>query len=303
MTVLVFALTCFGFSIVAGALGAFLGIGGGIIIVPVLTLLLGVDIHSAIGASIVAVVATSSGAAATYLREHLANLRVAMLLEVSTVCGALCGALLAGMLAGRWLYAIFGLVLLAAAGAMLRSSEARAGARVGNDRMADTLRLHGQFLDRASRPRPDLSAPGLLSPGLQTGNLVIRPEHLVQYRVSHTRTGFLMSYFAGAISGLLGVGGGIVKVPMMHLVMGMPLKAATATSNLMIGVTAAAGAAVYFARGDIQPFIAGPVACGVLIGSATGARLLRRADRRVVRGLFVIVLMATAVQMLIRSVR
>lgn len=273
LTPLAFTLVCFGVSVLAGAIGSLLGLGGGLIVVPALTILLKVPIHYAIGASIVSVIATSSGAAASYVREHLANLRLAMLLEVATVLGALLGAFLAGVVDPRWLYVVFGALMACTAIAMFLQKERPAAAALPPDPLADALRLHSAYHDAAL-------------------------GRAVEYRVARTRLGLAMSALAGTLSGLLGVGGGVIKVPTMTLGMGVPLKAATATSNLMIGVTAAASAGVYFVRGEIDPFIAGPVAAGVLVGAVGGSRLLGRLRNIWIRAGFVVVLLVVAAQML-----
>jgi uncharacterized membrane protein YfcA len=278
MTPLTFTLITFAISIVAGLLGSLLGLGGGIIVVPALTLLLKIDIHHAIGASIVSVIATSSGAAAAYVRERMANMRVGMLLETSTATGALGGAYLAGILPGRWLFLIFGLLMGYTALSMLRKKKANGHLEEPPDALAHRLNMHGEYYDESMK---------------QT----------VAYRVGRTRLGLAISALAGVLSGLLGIGGGTLKVPAMTLAMGMPIKAATATSNFMIGVTAAASAAVYFMRGDINPFIAAPVAAGVLIGATTGSRILGRLENRKIRIAFVIVLLITSAQMLTKGVR
>ena len=266
-------------SIGAGMLGSLLGLGGGIIVVPALTLLLGIDIRYAIGASVVSVIATSSGAAAAYVRQHLTNLRVAMYLELGTTTGALTGAFLAGRLAVRWLFVIFGVMMGYSALAMLRRRQEHLTTAAGaSDAWADRLRLHGEYFDPAT--------------GRQ-----------VAYRVTRTRTGLALMYVAGVVSGLLGIGSGALKVPAMDLAMRLPIKVSTATSNFMIGVTAAASAGVYFARGDIDPFVAAPVAIGVLLGATLGSRLLGRLQNRSIRVLFVVVLLVVSAQMLWKGVR
>jgi uncharacterized membrane protein YfcA len=264
-------------SLAAGTLGSLLGLGGGIIVVPGLTLLLGIDIRFAIGASIVSVIATSSGAAAAYVRDRLTNLRVAMFLELGTTCGALCGAFLAGVVSGRVLHVVFGLVLASSALAMFRKRDGEAGA-VPADPLADRLGLHGSYYDHAEGRK-------------------------ICYRVTAAKRGLAMMFGAGTVSGLLGIGSGALKVPAMDLAMRLPMKVSTATSNFMIGVTAAASAGVYFARGDINPFIAAPVAAGVLIGSTAGARLLGRLRSSRIRSLFVVVLVVVAAQMLWKGIR
>ena len=267
----------FSLSVLAGVLGALVGVGGGIIVVPALTLLLDVDIRFAIGATLISVIATSSGAAVGFARGRLTNLRVAMFLETAATAGALTGAYVAGVVRARWLYVLFGVVMGFSALAMLRS---RAGSRartVPPDRLADRLRLHDSYVDGA-----------------------VHGE--VPYRVSGSRTGLALMYVAGTMSGLLGIGSGVLKVPAMDLAMRLPIKVSTGTSNFMIGVTAAASAGVYFARGQIDPFIAGPVGAGVLVGATLGAQLLRRLNSSVVRSVFVAVLLWVAAQMLLRGI-
>jgi uncharacterized membrane protein YfcA len=280
MTPLEFTLSAFGVSIVAGLLGSLLGLGGGIIVVPALTLLLKLDIRYAIGASIVSVIATSSGAAASYVKEHMTNLRVAMFLEVATASGALCGAYLAGILSGQWLFVIFGGVMGYTAMTMLRKrgrAEGEHGAHeIAPDRIADRLRLHGHFFDQSV-------------------------NQTIHYRVSRTPLGLAVSYCAGIVSGLLGIGGGALKVPAMNVAMGVPIKVSTATSNFMIGVTAAASAGVYFMRGDIDPFVAAPVAAGVLIGARGGSKLMGRIKSSAIRRAFVIIIIWISVEMLLKG--
>jgi len=272
MSPLEFVLTLLGISLGAGFFGSLVGLGGGIIIVPTLTLLYGIDIRYAIGASIISVIATSSGAAAAYVKERLANLRVAMLLEMGTTTGAISGAFLAGILVDRWLFLIFGLVLGYSALAMLRQVQDR-DQPVPPDSWADRLRLHDSYFDQNEKRE-------------------------ISYRVTHTRLGLFLMYLAGMVSGLLGIGSGALKVPAMDLAMRIPLKVSTATSNFMIGVTAAASAGVYFARGDVDPFIAAPVAIGVVIGATVGSLVLGKTNSRVLRIVFVLLLLAISVQML-----
>ena len=276
MTPLVLTIIIFMISTLAGVFGALLGLGGGLIVVPALTLLLHIDIRYAIGASIVSVIATSSGAAAAYVRERMTNLRVAMVLEIATTIGALSGAFLAGHVNGRWLYLTFAVVMGYSAIAMLRKRHAIEKENVPPDRWADLLTLHDSYYDES------------------TG------QH-ESYRVTRTALGFGLMYIAGIVSGLLGIGSGALKVPAMDLAMGLPIKVSTATSNFMIGVTAAASAGVYFARGDIDPFIAAPVAAGVLLGATIGSRLLGKLTSRLIRLVFVVVLMWVSGAMLIKG--
>ncbi|HEY7118446.1 MAG TPA: sulfite exporter TauE/SafE family protein [Tepidisphaeraceae bacterium] len=278
MTPLTFTLEAFGASIAAGVLGSLLGLGGGIIVIPALTLLFKIDIRYAIGASIVSVIATSSGAASAYVRERMTNLRVAMFLEIGTTLGALTGAYLAGRLDARWLYVIFGVIMGYSALSMFRRRHERVGEPVPPDAIARRLRLHGAYYD------PALGRE-------------------VEYEVTHSLVGLGLMYVAGVVSGLLGIGSGALKVPAMDLAMRMPIKASTATSNFMIGVTAAASAGVYLSRGDIDPFVAAPVAAGVLFGAVAGSHLLGRLHSRRIRVLFCIVLLWVSLQMLWKGVR
>lgn len=277
MSPIVFVLALGGISVAAGFLGSLVGLGGGIIVVPALTLLFGIDIRYAIGASIVSVIGTSSGAAAAYIRQGLTNLRVAMFLQLATTAGAVTGAFVSGFLRGRVLYLIFGLVLVPSALGMLRRMAVPAGP-VPPDRWADQLQLHGSYFDEA-RGRE------------------------VSYRVTNTTLGLVIMWLAGVFSGLLGLGSGTLKVSAMDMAMRMPIKISTATSNLMIGVTAAASAGVYFLRGDIDPIIAAPVALGVVTGSFVGSRVLGRTDSRVLRGVFLAVLVVVSAQMVWRAFR
>ncbi len=271
MSPLEFTITLMCIAIIAGFCGSLLGLGGGIVMVPVLTLLYDIDIRYAIGASIVSVIATSSGAASSYVRERITNLRVAMWLELGTTTGAITGAYLAGILHSRWLFVIFGTMMAFSALAMLRRLKEE-NLPVPPDLWADRLHLHGGYFDEALGRE-------------------------VAYRVTHTRLGLFLMYLAGIVSGLLGIGSGVLKVPAMDLAMRIPIKVSSATSNFMIGVTAAASAGVYFARGDIDPFIAAPVAMGVVIGATAGTRVLGKADSKKLRILFVIILLSISAQM------
>ncbi len=263
-------------SIIAGVLGALLGLGGGIIIIPMLTLALGVDIHYAIGASIVSVIATSSGAAAAYVRDRITNLRIGMLLEITTTTGAVSGAFIAGLISVKVLYIIFAVVLAYSAVSMFRKQHDERQPDVQAHPWARRLRLAGAYSDA-------------------------RQGRVVAYDVAGVPLALALMYVAGTVSGLLGIGGGILKVPAMDMAMKLPMKVSTATSNFMIGVTAAASAGVYFARGDIVPFVAGPVALGVLIGATLGTHLMIRLNNRSIRQVFVVVLIAVAVQMAARG--
>ena len=276
MSAIIFLIETFLVSIGAGILGALLGLGGGVILVPVLTLVLGIDIHYAIGASIVSVIATSSGAAAAYLRDGITNIRVGMFLEIATTTGAIVGALIAGYIGGTGLFIIFGIVLMYSAYAMFRRRDAELPTGVEMGPLANFLHLGSAYYDSAL-------------------------NRLVEYNVRGARYGLPLMFIAGAVSGLLGIGSGVLKVPAMDIAMKLPMKVSTATSNFMIGVTAAASAGVYFIRGDINPFIAAPVAMGVLIGAMVGTRLMLRTRSTQIRRVFIVVLVFVALQMLVKG--
>jgi len=276
VTPLLFVLVVFGVALVAGFAGSLLGLGGGLIVIPALTLLLHIDIRLAIGASIISVIATSSGAAAAYVREHLANIRVAMFLELGTTLGAITGAYLAGHVHPRWLYVLFGGMLGYSAAAMLRHKHLTARP-APTDRLSQFLRLSGTYHDEAL-------------------------GYAIDYPVHRPVLGLGLMYLAGTVSGLLGIGSGALKVPAMDLGMGLPMKVSSATSNLMIGVTAAASAGLYFARGQIDPFIAAPVALGVLGGALAGSRFLTRIHSDRLRRVFVVVLLVISLQMIVKGI-
>ncbi|MGH2458995.1 MAG: sulfite exporter TauE/SafE family protein [Chloroflexota bacterium] len=273
MPPLEFFLITFVCAVFAGVLGAMLGLGGGVIMVPVLTLALGVDIRYAIGASIVSVIATSSGAAATYVRDRITNLRIGMFLEMATTTGAISGAYVGGLISGRALYIIFGAILAYSGFMMFRKRNQEIPTDVPDSKLATSLRMHGQYYDAALKQN-------------------------VHYRVTGVVPALGLMYIAGVVSGLLGIGSGALKVPAMDLAMHLPMKVSSATSNFMIGVTAAASAGIYFERGDIQALIAAPVAMGVLIGATSGTRLLIGLRGSVIRQIFVVVLVVICVEML-----
>src|SRR5579884_160449 len=264
-------------SVTAGLLGALVGLGGGVLIVPLLTIGFGLNIRLAIGASIVSVIATSSGAAAAYVRDHLTNVRVAMLLELATTTGAVTGAVVAAYLNARVLFLLFGVILLVSVLPMVKKLGEEVPVNIVDDRLAARLRLASTYPDRAL-------------------------GKVVPYRVTRVPLGFGMMYVAGVVSGLLGIGSGALKVLAMDTAMRLPMKVSTATSNFMIGVTAAASAGIYFWRGDILPLVAAPVALGVLTGATVGAKLLVRFRNRTVRLIFLVVLFAVAVEMFLRGV-
>jgi uncharacterized membrane protein YfcA len=256
----------------AGLLGALTGLGGGIIIVPLLTLAFGVDLRYAVGASLVAVIATSSGSAAAYVKEGYTNIRVGMLLEVATTAGALAGAYLSAVIPTSAIAIIFALVLLFTAAQSLRGVGEQLSVTV--DPLARRLRLASSY------PTPD---------GEQS------------YQVRNVPLGFLLMLVAGVLSALLGIGSGVVKVLAMDRAMHLPFKVSTTTSNFMIGVTAAASAGVYLRRGYIDPTLALPVMLGVLAGALVGARVLSGARTRVLRLLFTGVVVVLAAEMLYKG--
>ena len=262
-------------SFAAGMLGALTGLGGGMIIVPMLTLLFGVDIRYAIGASLISVIATSSGAAAAYVREGYTNIRIGMFLEVATTIGALSGAYIAGLISTSAIAIIFAVVLAYSAFRSLRPREELAD-NGPSDKWAMRLRLNGTY------PTAE---------GMQA------------YTVHKVPTGFSLMYAAGVLSGLLGIGSGAVKVLAMDQAMRLPFKVSTTTSNFMIGVTAAASAGVYLHRGYIDPVLAFPVMIGVLVGALAGARILAGAKVPALRAIFAVVIMFLAVEMAYKGLR
>jgi uncharacterized membrane protein YfcA len=266
----------FGAALAAGLMGSLTGLGGGALIVPLLTVGFGLDIRVAIGASIVSIIATSSGAAAAYVRDHLTNIRIGMLLELGTTLGGVTGAYITGYLPAGALFGLFGAILLASAIPMVRRLGEEVPAGVVSDRSARLLRLASTYPDRT----------------LQAD---------ISYEVRGVPAGLSMMYFAGVFSGLLGIGAGALKVLAMDTAMRLPMKVSTATSNFMIGVTAAASAGVYFWRGDVVPAVAAPVALGVLLGASVGARLLLRFPNVAVRLIFIPVLAGVGIEMLLRG--
>jgi uncharacterized membrane protein YfcA len=273
LNVLAFTLLVWLGSLVAGFLGALTGLGGGVVIVPLLVLVFGVDLRYAVGASLVSVIATSSGAAAAYVREGYSNIRVGMFLEIATTVGALGGAFLAVLVSPSAVAVVFGVVLLASAYLSSRARDEHPG-----DSAPDPL---------AARLRLDSSYPTLQG-----------PQH---YHVRRVPLGFGLMFVAGALSGLLGIGSGAFKVLAMDQAMRIPFKVSTTTSNFMIGVTAAASAGVYLGRGYIDPGLAMPVMLGVLVGSTLGARVLARAETRVLRIVFGIVILTLGAEMLYKG--
>lgn len=275
MLVVEFELFLFFVSVFAGVFGSIVGLGGGVVVIPVLTLFLGVDIHFAIGASIVAVIATSSGAASTYVRDRVTNLRVGMFLELATTSGAITGAAIAAYTNSALLGLIFGVILLIS--------------------LVPTVMKIGKELPVS----PELK--GLAKRLKLAGSYTEKNGKEVQYNAERPAEGLAVAGVAGVLSGLLGIGGGAFKVIAMDIGMKLPMKVSTATSNFMIGVTAAASAGIYFARGDVDPVIVAPVALGILVGAAIGARILLRSRNDTVRRAFAIVLALAAMEMILSA--
>ena len=276
MSVLAFTALVAAGSFVAGFLGALTGLGGGVVIVPMLVVFFGIDMPYAIGASLVSVIATSSGAAASYVRDGFANIRLAMLLEMATTTGALLGAMLVALaiVPTQALTIIFGVVLLIS-GFLARRVRGEHERLKTPHPLATRLRLNGSF-------------PG--------------PEGPRFYNVGRVPMGFALMFIAGVVSGLLGIGSGALKVLAMDQAMRVPFKVSTTTSNFMIGVTAAASAGVYLSGGYIDPALALPVVLGVLAGSILGARLMVNAKTAILRRVFSIVILILALQMIWKGI-
>jgi uncharacterized membrane protein YfcA len=270
MTILEFSLLVCGSSLIAGLVGSLTGLGGGVVLVPLLSLFFKVDIRYAIGASLVSVIATSSGAAAAYVKEGFSNIRIGMFLEIATTLGALLGANLAARVSTHAIAIVFGVVLLFSA-YFSRKPRSQAEREVPPDPLATRLRLNGSFPD----------ADGSRS-----------------YNVQHVPTGWALMFGAGALSGLLGIGSGAMKVLAMDQAMKIPFKVSTTTSNFMIGVTAAASAGVYLNRGYIDPGLVMPVMLGVLAGALLGARILVKVQTKWLRLGFSLVIVLLAIEML-----
>lgn len=264
--------------IFAGVLGAILGIGGGMIITPVLTIGFNLDIKYAIGASIIAVIATSSGATIAYLKDNFLNLRVAMFLEIATSIGAVAGALLTGVINPIFLYILFGLLLFFSGLNMIKKiwgKQVQTNA-TSNDAIAKKLKLNGSYYDKNLKKQID-------------------------YKVTNVPAGLTVMFGAGIASGLLGIGSGAFKVIAMDTFMKMPLKPSSSTSNLMMGVTAAASATIYFFNGSILPQIAVPLALGIILGATVGSRVMQIMPSKLIRIIFIPILIYLGVQMILKG--
>ena len=258
MTILAFTLILLAASYCAGLLGSLTGLGGGVVVIPVLTLCFGVDFHYAVGAALVASIATSSGSGSAYVKEGVTNIRLGMFLEIATTIGAVCGAAVAIYLNSNTIAIIYGGVLVLTAAMQQRRKSDHDGV-VGSE-MARRLKLFGSW------PQKDGT--------------------MKHYQLRHVGGGFSVMYVAGVLSGILGIGSGVLKVIAMDGIMKVPFKVSTTTSNFMMGVTACASAVIYVQRGNIVPGMACPVMIGVLFGALTGAKLLKRLDVRLLRRIF-----------------
>jgi len=275
MTILVFTAIIFLGALVAGLLGALTGLGGGVVIIPLLTIVFKVDIHYAIGASLVSVIATSSGAAAAYVKEGITNIRLGMFLELATTAGAIAGAWMATWLSTSFIAILFGAVLILSA-------------ILSFVRLADPV-LTGE--------------PGILARKLRLNSSFPTPEGEQPYIVKHVAGGFLMMNVAGMISGLLGIGSGALKVIAMDNIMRVPFKVSTTTSNFMIGVTAAASVGIYLRRGYIDPGLSMPVVLGVLVGAFAGSKMLASAKTTSLKALFALVILVLAAEMIYNGIK
>ncbi|BDI02639.1 sulfite exporter TauE/SafE family protein [Ligilactobacillus murinus] len=272
------ALLMLGVGIFAGIMGSILGIGGGMIVTPIVTLAMGLDIKYAIGASIIAVIATSSGSTIAFLKDDVLNLRVAMFLEIATTIGAIIGALLTGAFEPMILYILFGSLLVFSSWNMYRKM--RSGQevlqQVHADKWAEKFNLNSSYYDKNTKQQVD-------------------------YQVENVPGGFLIMLGAGLASGMLGIGSGAFKVMAMDGAMKMPLKPSSATSNLMMGVTAAASATVYFFNGSIRPDLAVPLALGILGGSTIGTRIMQILPSKLIRLIFIPILLYLGLQMILKG--
>lgn len=264
----------------AGIVGAMSGLGGGVVVIPVLALLFGVPLEYAAGASLISTIATSSGAASAYVKDRLANIKIGMSLEVATTLGAMAGALLAAYIyehnISNYLFVLFGAILLLMLYPMFRAYEHTRRDRMHKDWSTGFFQLSGSYYDEAEKRE-------------------------IRYSGYRWWLGEAVMGAAGLISGLFGIGSGVLKVIGMDWGMKLPIKVTTATSDFMIGVTAAAGSAVYWALGYIQPFIVAPVVIGILLGAYLGSRILQRTEGRSVRLLFLLLLATIGIEMVLRG--
>lgn len=274
MTIIIFTIILFFGAIAAGTLGSLTGLGGGVVIIPLLTLGFGVDIKYAVGTALVTSIATSSGAAAAYIKEGMTNVRIGMFLEIATTTGAVLGALVAVFLPTSAIYIILGFTLIFSSIMTLRKKNAAIDYTAPGSKLATKLKLNGTY------PTPN---------GIQN------------YNVRNIGAGFSLMTVAGVLSGILGIGSGALKVLAMDTAMKIPFKVSTTTSNFMVGVTAAASAVIYFQRGQIDPFLAMPVVVGVLLGAFLGSKILMVINVQLLRKIFSLVIAILAIQMIYRG--
>ena len=273
MTVLVFTLILFVGAYAAGLIGSLTGLGGGVVIIPLLSVFLGIDIHYAIGAALVSVIATSSGSAAAYVREGITNMRIGMFLEIATTIGAVVGALVATIAPTHFIAVLFGCILIFSAMNSLRKKAVHVLPE--SSPLAKKLKLYGSYPTAAG---------------------------VVHYGTKNVAGGFVMMIIAGVLSGLLGIGSGALKVIAMDNIMRIPFKVSTTTSNFMMGVTATASAVVYLQRGYVQPGICMPVVIGVLLGALTGSRILIKSSPEKLKVFFAVVITLLALQMIYNGI-
>jgi len=275
MSISVFILILFLGAILAGFLGSLTGLGGGVVVIPLLTLGFGVDMRYAIGAALVTSIASSSGAAAAYIKEGITNVRIGMFLEIATTTGAVMGAIIAIWLDKQYIAVIFGCVLIFSAIRTITKKEEHIDPNAPADKLSEKLKLNGSYPTKAG---------------------------VVQYKVQHVATGYSLMTLAGVLSGLLGIGSGALKVLAMDTAMKIPFKVSTTTSNFMIGVTAAASAVIYLQRGYIDPGLCMPIVVGVLLGAFFGSKILPKANVKRLRQLFSVVIFLLALSMMYNGI-
>lgn len=273
MSILVFTIVLLLGAYAAGLLGSLTGLGGGVVVIPLLTLVFHIDFHYAIGAALVASIATSSGSASAYVKEGMTNIRLGMFLEIATSIGAVAGAFIALWMPTNAIAVIFGAVLILTA--VMQNRKKAEHINVEGSSLAKRLKLFGTYPHNGK---------------------------LQSYELTNVPGGFLIMVVAGALSGLLGIGSGVLKVLAMDTCMKVPFKVSTTTSNFMIGVTAVTSAVVYLQRGYIEPGIAFPIMVGVLAGALTGAKLLKRLDVTLLRKIFVVAILLVAINMIYNGI-
>ncbi len=266
--------------VVAGFVGAMSGLGGGVVIVPALTLLFGIPLQYAAGASLVSTIATSSGAASAYVKDKLANIKIGMSLEIATTLGAIAGSLLAAYIYAhgirQYLFILFGVVLILSLYPTFKEYKKTRRTRMNKDWTTDFFQLSGSYYDKAKK-------------------------RVIKYSGCRWWLGEAIGGAGGLMSGLLGIGGGVLKVMGMNKGMKLPMKVTTATSNFMIGVTAATSSAIYWALGYIQPFIVAPVVIGILLGSYFGSKVLQKTEGKTVRLIFLVMLCLIGIEMILKG--